>query len=109
VKQKGFCIGYHILGESLCQLTDAVYFVSNLCNMLLFQTITGAMSTLTPPVQLEKPENQFRFDYIQDVASQHDFDYPAVSIVYVKIDNIHLFYYTVCAKINSTEIVSLFT
>lgn len=44
----------------------------------MFQTITGAMSTLTPPVQLENPENQHRFDYIQDVASQHDFDYPTV-------------------------------
>lgn len=32
-------------------------------------TITGAMSTMTPPVQLEKPENQVRVDYIQDVAS----------------------------------------
>lgn len=32
-------------------------------------TITGAMSTLTPPIQLEKPENQVRVDYIQDVAS----------------------------------------
>lgn len=32
-------------------------------------TITGAMSTLTPPIPLEKPENQVRVDYIQDVAS----------------------------------------
>lgn len=32
-------------------------------------TITGAMSTLTPPIQLEKPDNQVRVDYIQDVAS----------------------------------------
>jgi len=46
----------------------------------LFQTITGAMSTLTPPVSLERSENQFRVDYIQDVASQPDFDYPTVSI-----------------------------
>ncbi|VVC32322.1 Hypothetical protein CINCED_3A018427 [Cinara cedri] len=38
-------------------------------------TITGAMSTLTPPVQLEHPENQFRVDYMQDVASQHNFEY----------------------------------
>lgn len=36
---------------------------------LQLQTITGAMSTLTPPVQLEHPENQFRVDYIQDYAS----------------------------------------
>lgn len=34
-----------------------------------FQTITGAMSTLSPPVALEKPENQARVDYIQDYAS----------------------------------------
>lgn len=40
------------------------------------QTITGAMSTLVPPVQLEDGENQWRVDYIQDVASQPDFDYP---------------------------------
>lgn len=39
-------------------------------------TITGAMSTLTPPIPLEKPENKARVDYIQDVASQPDFDYP---------------------------------
>ncbi|KAK9872533.1 hypothetical protein WA026_017998 [Henosepilachna vigintioctopunctata] len=39
-------------------------------------TITGAMSTLTPPVQLEKPENQVRVDWIQDCATGQDFDYP---------------------------------
>lgn len=42
------------------------------CKMLtkcIFQTITGAMSTLSPPVALEKPENQARVDYIQDYAS----------------------------------------
>ncbi|CAB3249587.1 unnamed protein product [Arctia plantaginis] len=40
-------------------------------------TITGAMSTLTPPIPLEKQENKARVDYIQDVASQPDFDYPS--------------------------------
>lgn len=49
---------------------------------LKFQTITGAMSTLTPPISLEKSSNQSRVDYIQDVASQHDFDYPPVSKSY---------------------------
>ena len=38
------------------------------------------MSTLNPPVTLEKPDDQFRVDYIQDVASQPDFDYPPVSV-----------------------------
>lgn len=33
------------------------------------QTITGAMSTLNPPIALEKPDNQARVDYIQDYAS----------------------------------------
>lgn len=47
--------------------------------LFLFQTITGAMSTLNPPIALENPANQFRVDYIQDVASQPDFDYPPVS------------------------------
>ncbi|XP_041375263.1 guanine nucleotide-binding protein G(s) subunit alpha [Gigantopelta aegis] len=41
-------------------------------------TITGAMSTLNPPVQLQNPDNQFRVDYIQDVASTPDFDYPDI-------------------------------
>lgn len=54
----------------------------NLILFFNFQTITGAMSTLTPPIQLEKSENQHRVDYIQDVASQHDFDYPSVSIYF---------------------------
>lgn len=31
-----------------------------------------------PPVQLENQENQGRVDYVQDVASQPDFDYPTV-------------------------------
>lgn len=44
------------------------------------QTISGAMSTLAPPVSLENPANQFRVDYIQDVASQPDFDYPSVRV-----------------------------
>lgn len=39
-------------------------------------TITGAMSTLTPPIPLEKPDNQVRMDYIQDYASGPDFNYP---------------------------------
>ena len=39
-------------------------------------TITGAMSTLIPSVQLEHQEDQWRVDYIQDVASSPDFDYP---------------------------------
>ncbi|XP_003694639.1 guanine nucleotide-binding protein G(s) subunit alpha-like [Apis florea] len=39
-------------------------------------TITGAMSTLTPPVALEDPANQSKVDYIQEVSNSPDFDYP---------------------------------
>ena len=37
------------------------------------------MSTLTPPVKLANPNNQFRYDYIHEVATAPDFDYPQVS------------------------------
>lgn len=39
-------------------------------------TITTAMSTLTPPVTLEDPANQSRMDYVLEVSSSPDFDYP---------------------------------
>lgn len=39
-------------------------------------TITGNMSTLTPPIALDCLEQQFRVDYIQDDASQPNFDWP---------------------------------
>ncbi|XP_078690218.1 guanine nucleotide-binding protein G(s) subunit alpha-like isoform X3 [Branchiostoma floridae x Branchiostoma belcheri] len=39
-------------------------------------TITGAMSTLTPPVPLADYTLQARVDYIQDVATQPEFSYP---------------------------------
>ena len=42
------------------------------------QTITGAMSTLSPPIPLELTENEARVNYVQDVASQPYFDYPPV-------------------------------
>lgn len=37
------------------------------------------MGTLTPPVKLANPNNQFRYDYIHEVATAPDFDYPQVS------------------------------
>lgn len=50
-----------------------IIYVSYIFN---FQTITGAMSTLSPPVALENPENQVKVDWIQDCATGPDFDYP---------------------------------
>lgn len=47
--------------------------------LFLLQTITSAMSTLTPPVSLEDPSNQSKVDYILEVSSSPDFDYPPVS------------------------------
>lgn len=43
------------------------------------QTIVTAMGNLAPPVELANPENQFRIDYILNLANQIDFDFPPVS------------------------------
>lgn len=37
------------------------------------------MGNLAPPVELANPENQFRIDYILNLANQIDFDFPPVS------------------------------
>ncbi|XP_036427521.1 guanine nucleotide-binding protein G(s) subunit alpha isoform X1 [Colossoma macropomum] len=39
------------------------------------ETIVTAMSTLTPPVQVACPENQFRIQYILNLANQKDFEF----------------------------------
>ena len=36
------------------------------------------MSTINPPAELADPDNQFRLEYVQDKASQLNFDYPPV-------------------------------
>jgi len=36
------------------------------------------MSTINPPVELGEADNQFRLEYVQEVASQLSFDYPPV-------------------------------
>ena len=38
------------------------------------------MSTLNPPVELEDASKQFRLEYIQNIATQADFDYPQVTL-----------------------------
>jgi len=38
------------------------------------------MSTLNPPVELEDASKQFRLEYIQNIATQADFDYPSVTL-----------------------------
>uniref|UniRef100_A0A8C5TS96 Guanine nucleotide-binding protein G(s) subunit alpha n=1 Tax=Malurus cyaneus samueli TaxID=2593467 RepID=A0A8C5TS96_9PASS len=43
------------------------------------ETIVTAMGNLAPPVELANPENQFRIDYILNLANQIDFDFPPVS------------------------------
>lgn len=47
--------------------------------LVKLQSITGAMSTINPPVELEDPSKQFRLEFIQNIATQPDFDYPQVS------------------------------
>lgn len=52
------------------------------------------MSTLNPQVFLSNPNNKERLDYIQDVASQPNFDYPNVIFIkiYILIYNIYLIF-----------------
>lgn len=60
-------------------------FVSSALKRILFgfvylqQTIVTAMSNLIPPVQLACPENQYRIEYILNLVSQKDFEFPSVS------------------------------
>ncbi|XP_044154612.1 guanine nucleotide-binding protein G(s) subunit alpha isoform X1 [Bufo gargarizans] len=42
------------------------------------ETIVTAMCILSPPVELAKPDNQFRIDYIANLPSHKDFDFPSV-------------------------------
>jgi len=55
------------------------------CLRVCEQTITGAMSTINPPVELAEPDNQFRLDYIQETASQLGFDYPPVRSLFHRV------------------------
>eukprot|EP00795_Rhopilema_esculentum_P001171 gene1171-15529_t len=48
-------------------------------------TITGAMNTILPPVKLENPANQWRVDWLQQHATQDDFNYPSEFYDHVKI------------------------
>ena len=57
--------------------------VNSFSVLLLLKTVTGAMSTLNPPVKLENPANKAKVDYIQDKASQPDFEYPPVCIQFI--------------------------
>uniref|UniRef100_A0A667XU39 Guanine nucleotide-binding protein G(s) subunit alpha n=1 Tax=Myripristis murdjan TaxID=586833 RepID=A0A667XU39_9TELE len=41
------------------------------------ETIVTAMSTLTPPVQLACPQNQYRIEYVLNLVNQKDFDFPS--------------------------------
>ncbi|KRT85659.1 ADP ribosylation factor [Oryctes borbonicus] len=65
---------YTLFSNSLCFRT--IKSINSCFPFHFSQTISGAMSTLTPPVQLQHPENQARVDWIQDCASGPDFDYP---------------------------------
>ncbi|KAM9296165.1 guanine nucleotide-binding protein G(s) subunit alpha isoform 2-T2 [Gastrophryne carolinensis] len=45
------------------------------------ETIVTAMGNLSPPVELASPDNQFRIDYISNLPSHKDFDFPAVIVL----------------------------
>uniref|UniRef100_A0A672GJH6 Guanine nucleotide-binding protein G(s) subunit alpha n=1 Tax=Salarias fasciatus TaxID=181472 RepID=A0A672GJH6_SALFA len=48
------------------------------------ETIVTAMSTLTPPVQLACPDNQYRIEYILNLVNQKDFEFPSEFYVHAK-------------------------
>lgn len=48
------------------------------------------MSTLNPPIALEKPENQVRVDYIQDYASGKIIDSIELAIDFPSTPNIQI-------------------
>ena len=56
---------------------------ARLCHAFLvyciFQSITGAMNTIKPPVSLDNSDNEHRLDYVQNVASQPDYEITQVS------------------------------
>jgi len=43
------------------------------------------MSTISPAVELAQPHNKPSVQYIQDVASKPDFDFPQVSLYLLKL------------------------
>jgi len=47
--------------------------------LLCVQSITGAMKTINPPISLANPDNEHRLDYIQNVASEPDYEITPVS------------------------------
>uniref|UniRef100_A0A8C4X8G1 Guanine nucleotide-binding protein G(s) subunit alpha n=1 Tax=Erpetoichthys calabaricus TaxID=27687 RepID=A0A8C4X8G1_ERPCA len=53
--------------------------------LCVIQTIVTAMNTLAPPVQLAIPENQSRIDYILNIVSQKDFEFPVEFYEHTKI------------------------
>ncbi|XP_075032904.1 guanine nucleotide-binding protein G(s) subunit alpha isoform X3 [Mixophyes fleayi] len=42
------------------------------------ETIVTAMGNLSPPVELANPDSQFRIDYITNLPSHKDFDFPSI-------------------------------
>ncbi|XP_066450183.1 guanine nucleotide-binding protein G(s) subunit alpha-like [Eleutherodactylus coqui] len=48
------------------------------------ETIVRAMRELSPPVELANPDNQFRIDYIMNLPSHEDFDFPPVFYEHTK-------------------------
>lgn len=70
--------------DSLLAAVDLVCLCHQPLNVIfgfvyLQQTIVTAMSNLTPPVQLACPENQHRIEYVFNLVSQKDFEFPSVS------------------------------
>lgn len=49
----------------------------------VFQTIVAAMTTLTPPIPLGNPGNEFRLEYVKSIAPLSDFEYTEVPLMHI--------------------------
>jgi len=65
------------IGSVYCML----YNSKLACFYCLFQSVTGAMNTINPPVSLSNSDNEHRVEYIQNVASQPDYEITEVGIL----------------------------
>uniref|UniRef100_A0A672GNX4 Guanine nucleotide-binding protein G(s) subunit alpha n=1 Tax=Salarias fasciatus TaxID=181472 RepID=A0A672GNX4_SALFA len=63
---------------------DVSFFSLSVLSVCFQQTIVTAMSTLTPPVQLACPDNQYRIEYILNLVNQKDFEFPSEFYVHAK-------------------------
>ncbi|XP_072237902.1 guanine nucleotide-binding protein G(s) subunit alpha isoform X1 [Leuresthes tenuis] len=67
----------HVNGFNAEEKKQKIHYIKNNIKEAI-ETIVAAMSTLTPPCSLACPANQARIEYVMNIVSQKDFDFPSV-------------------------------